>query len=447
MVWDVVVVGGGPAGLCAAISAAEAGARAVVLEHLPKPGRKLLSSGGGTCNLTHGGEVADFLPHYGGGDRPGDAGRFLRPALYAFSNAALSRYCAARRVPLVEETNGRVFPSSRRAQDVLELLLAEARRCRVETRTGIAARYVKVEREAFALLDAARSVVAHGRTVVLSTGGRSYSALGATGDGYRLAVSLGHSIVPPRPALVPVVVERKAFSSFVPCAGVSLASAVVAVVREGRPIAEKDGDVLFTHRGLSGPVVLNLSRHVILGDVLRVSLLPGLGDVHVAGEMLRAEIEAHGKRTAVNLLQGLGLVACLSRALFIAVGLDPGTKGAEVPREARRALAASLASGANGGHPFPVRSLGGWNEAMVTAGGVRLSEVDPKTMGSRVVPGLFFAGEILDVDGDTGGYNLQAAFSTGRLAGLNAARTVCASPLTTRRREVENPKQPNMRSS
>lgn len=394
----------------------------MVLEHMSNPGRKLLSSGGGQCNLTHGGEIANFLPRYGGGARPGEAGRFLRPALYAFSNRDLVSWCARRGVPLTEDPDGRVFPSSRRAQDVLDPLLAEARRRRVELRTGVRVRSVRVERSRFVVLTSpGEKPVADGVALVLATGGRSYPSLGSTGDGYRLAASLGHSVVPPRPALVPLVIERKSFCPFVPCAGVSLAGATVALVRAGRPVAEGKGDVLFTHRGLSGPAVLDLSRSVCPGDVLRVPLLPRLGDVHAAGEKLQAEIEAHGKRTVVNLLQGLGLVACLSRALLAGAGFDPRTKAADVPRVLRRSLATSLGTGAEGGHPFPVRSLGGWNEAMVTAGGVTLGEVDPKTMASRILPGLFFAGEILDVDGDTGGYNLQAAFSTGRLAGTSAA--------------------------
>ncbi len=423
MAWDVVVVGGGPAGLFAAISAAEAGARALVLEHMATPARKLLASGGGVGNLTHVGGIADFLHHYGGGDRPGDAGRFLRPALYGFSNTDLVNWCAQRGVPLAGDPDGRVFPCSRRGGDVLDLLLAEARWRKVGLRTGVRVRSVRVERSRFVILTSAdEKTVAEGAALVLATGGRSYPSLGPTGDGYRLAASLGHSIAPPRPALVPVIVKRTAFAPFVPCAGVSLPAAVVSVVREGRQVTTAQGDVLFTHRGLSGPAVLNLSRYVLPGDVIRVSLAPGLGELRAADRRLIEEIEAHGKRTVVNLVHGLGVAGCLARAVVVAVGLEPGAKAAELPRDVRHTLAASLAAGTEGGHPFPVRSLGGWNEGMVTAGGVRLAEVDPKTLQSRLVPGLFFAGEVLDVDGDTGGYNLQAAFSTGRLAGRSAAQ-------------------------
>jgi predicted Rossmann fold flavoprotein len=390
---------------------------------MPTPGRKLLASGGGHCNLTHGGEIADFLDHYGGGDRPGAGGRFLRPALYAFSNAALAAYCAERGVPVVEDRDGRVFPASRRAQDVLDLLLREARRERVEIRTGVRARSVEKKRAGFVVRARDRGQpVAGGRTLILSTGGRSYPALGATGDGYRLAASLGHRIVPPHPALAPLIIERDAFAPFAGCAGVSLPGMAVAVVRDGRRKAEARGDVLFTHRGLSGPAVLDLSRHVRPGDELRVPLLPSGGDLPAVAEGLGARIEEHGKRTVVRILHEMGVPERLARSVVVVHGLAPGTRAANLPRGAHRALALSLAGGRTLGHPFPVLALGGWNEALVTWGGVRLSEVDPKTMGSRLVPGLFFAGEILDVDGDTGGYNLQAAFSTGHLAGRNAAR-------------------------
>jgi len=413
--WDVIVVGGGPAGLMSALAAAGSGARAVVLERMPSPARKLLASGGGQGNLTHAGEIADFLPHYHGGERPGAAGRFLRPALYAFSNRDLAAFCARRGLPLVEDPDGRAFPRTRRAGDVLELLLAEARRLRVEVRTGVRVLGLRAERRGFTA--SSPGVSFSGRVAVLATGGRSYPSLGATGDGYLLAAAVGHRVVPPLPALAPVQVRRAAFGPFASCAGVALRGTEVALVRGGEVLARRRGDVLFTHRGLSGPAVLDLSRDAAPGDLLRVALAPGLGDLASAEGLLEEEVARRGLRTVPNLLSGLGVPGCVARAAAAAVGVPLSTKAAELTRAARRDLAGSLV-----GHPFPVAAVGGWDVAMVTRGGVALDEVDPKTMESRLVPGLFFAGEVLDVDGDTGGYNLQAAFSTGRLAGLSAAR-------------------------
>jgi len=398
-----------------ALAAAEAGTRVIVLERMPAPARKLLASGGGQGNLTHGGEIADFLPHYHGGDKPGEAGRFLRPALYAFSNRDLAAYCARRGVPLVEDPDGRAFPRTRRAADVLELLLAEARTLGVAIRTGVRVQGLRAERRGFTA--SARGVSFPGRAAVLATGGRSYPSLGATGDGYAPAAALGHRIVPPGPALAPVGVGRETCGPFTGCAGVSLRGTQVAVARGGEVLARRRGDVLFTHGGLSGPAVLDLSRYAAPGDLLRVALVPGLDDRAAAEGRLEEEIACHGRRSVANLLSGLGVPGCVARAVAAAAGLPPATKAAELTRAARRELAASLA-----GHPFPVASLGGWDKAMVTRGGVALDEVDPKTLESRRVPGLFFAGEVLDVDGETGGYNLQAALSTGYLAGLSAAR-------------------------
>ncbi len=416
MTWDVIVAGGGPAGLMAAIAAAEAGARVALLERGPTLGGKLPASGGGQGNVTHSGEVADLLPHYGGGEKPGEARRFLRPALYAFSNRDLMAWLEERGVSTVEDPDGRVFPRSRKAEDVLELLLAEARTRRVGLRVGVRVGSVWVVGGGLsAFAEGARTPLARGRALVLATGGPSY---GGTGDGYRIAASLGHRVVPPRPALVPLRIERRAFAPFSLCAGVALRGARVTFLRGGTRIAEREGDVLFTHRGLSGPAVLDLSRHALPGDVVRIPLLPGCGTPREAEEKILAEIASHGRRAAANLLRGLGVPGCLARALLLAAGLDPETRGAQIPRDERRRLAEGLALGMG----FPVRALGGWDEAMAVAGGVALGEVDPRTLESRIVPGLFFAGEILDVDGDTGGYNLQAAFSTGFLAGKSAAR-------------------------
>ncbi|MCX7844146.1 MAG: aminoacetone oxidase family FAD-binding enzyme [Candidatus Bipolaricaulota bacterium] len=412
--WEVVVVGAGPAGLLAALAAAQEGAAVLVLERGKEPGGKLPYAGGGRGNLSHTGEVPELLRHYHGGRRAGEAARFLRPALYAFSNRDLAAFFAARGLPLVAEADGRLFPKTGRARDALVVLLTELDRLGVALRLEARVQELRRARGVFRI-QGEGGLRAEGRAVVLATGGR---ARNPEPDGYRLAAGFGHRLVPPRPALVPVRVEPAAFAPFRACAGVSLPSTRVLLVRGGRTLAQKEGAVLFTHVGLSGPAILDLSREVDPGDVLRVALAPGLRTPVEAERRLLER--ARGKRQLATVLRGLGLPRGLARALLAAVGLGPEQRAAELPREARRGLAESLALG----HPFPVAALGDWAEAMATRGGIALEEVDPKTMGSRLVPGLFFAGEILDFDGESGGYNLQAAFSTGYLAGRSAARFV-----------------------
>ncbi len=435
MVYDVLVVGAGPAGLFAAIAAAGAGARVLVLEGMPNPGRKLLASGSGQCNLTHGGELRDFLAHYGSSSRVG-ASRFLRPSLYGFSNRDLASFAEDRGVPLEATEGGKVFPVSRRAKDVRDLLLREAQGLGAELWTGARLRDLRRLPERFDAeierREAEREVLSSS-SVVLATGGASWPATGSTGDGYALAAALGHHIVEPGPALTSVQVQGAAFAPFVSCAGLALPNAPVTVIRGGqgkRPVARGAGAVLFTHRGLSGPGVLDLSRAIRPGDTLLLPLADlsqasAAGAAKESGNLdgvdarLREELDAHGKRGIVRVLSSFGLAESLARALLQAHGMDVEIKAALLSREKRRSLAASLALP---GHPFPVASLGGWEEAMATRGGVDLDEVDSKTMESRLVPGLYFAGELLDFDGDSGGYNIQAACSTGRLAGASAAR-------------------------
>lgn len=408
----MIVVGAGPAGLMAALAAAEEGAKTLVLEREKGPGGKLPWSGGGRGNLTHAGEIEELLRHYHGGERPGEAARFLRPALYAFSNQDLVRFFTARGLPLVREPDGRIFPKTQRARDALVVLLSELARLGATLETGARVLSLRPRGQGFRVETVRRAFLGH--TVVLATGGR---ARNPAPDGYALAASLGHRIAPLKPALVPVRLEPQAFAPFSSCAGMSLKGTRVRLLRAGKRRAQKEGDVLFTHAGLSGPAILDLSREIEPGDVLRVVLAPMLRDISAAEKRLQEAMAARGKCLMTTVLHELGLSRGLARALVCALGLAPDLRAAELSRGIRKALAESLAEG----HSFPVAGLGGWEEAMVTRGGVRLAEVDPKTMGSRLVPGLFFAGEILDIDGESGGYNLQAAFSTGRLAGKSAA--------------------------
>jgi predicted Rossmann fold flavoprotein len=438
MVHDVIVAGAGPAGLFAAIAAAEAGASVLLLERMPSPARKLLASGAGQCNLTHAGPVSDFLGHYGGARDPSGetspqaaakaAGKFLKPALYAFGNAELASFCAERGLDLEESEGGKIFPVTRRSRDLLDLLLAEARRLGVGLTTGFRVLSVRREAEGFVVTGEAggpgEGRELRARNLVLAMGGSSYPSTGSSGDGCLIAAALGHRIAELAPALSPVIVAkggRPDFSPFAECSGIAIRDTAVLVYREGRKLASGRGDVLLTHRGLSGPAVLDLSRHIGRGGELRVCLAPGHGGPAEVEAALLEESAAHGGRGLARVLAPFGMAENLAKALLASYGLAADAKAALLTKEGRRLLSRSLAEGGDAGHPFTVAALGSWEEAMVTRGGVALDEVDPKSMESRLVPGLFFAGEVLDYDGDTGGYNIQAAFSTGRLAGRSAA--------------------------
>lgn len=395
-----VVIGGGPAGLfCAARLPPRS---SVVLERMPAPGKKLLLAGSGQANLTHEGDLASFLSRYGAN------GRFLRHALRSFSNRALADWFAEHGLALEAREDGKVFPVSRRAPDVLAVLRAACEERGVRLFCGTRVRSVERNGDAFLVeSDAGRW---RAGAVVIATGGASYAATGSTGDGYALARTLGHLIVEPRPALVPVVPAPYPFADL---AGVSVPGVDLRVVRDGREVASGRGDLLFTHSGLSGPGVLDLSRNISPGDQLLVAFVsPDDLDTRVL-----KLLAARGAARLPSALGPLGLPDRLLRFLMAEAGVPGMVTGSRLDREARRRLVAAL-----GRFSFHVDSLGDFSSAMVTAGGVALDEVNPATMESRIVPGLYFAGEVLDVDGDTGGYNLQAAFSTGALAASGIVR-------------------------
>ena len=397
--YSLIVIGGGPAGLFCSLRAAGDGLRILIVEKGPRPGRKFLLSGSGQCNITHDGEIGSFLSHYG------DNGRFLKPALMNFQNRDLVSFFTERGLPFMTEPGGKVFPLSRKASWILEVLVKECTAAGVEIRCDDPVLEVSVRDERFSIRTGQETYRAD--QLVIATGGITYPVTGSTGDGYIFARSLGHSVTEVGPALTAVTIQDYPFPDL---AGISFPNVTISLARAGQKRRQLSGDVLLTHAGLSGPGILDFSRHIRPGDTIRISFLPGI-DYQKLKETLLDRIAASGRVPVRTALKVYRLPERFLNRLLTLAGLDPDLTGAHLSSKNRAALIEVLT-----GCPFVVSRLGEIHEAMVTRGGVARTEVNPKTMESRLVPGLFFVGEVLDIDGDTGGYNLQAAFSTAALA-------------------------------
>lgn len=410
---DVCILGAGPAGLFAALTAAATARSVRVLEKQPEPGRKLLLTGSGQCNFTHTGPIADFLTAYGG------HGRFLKPALFHFNNTDAVDFFAARGVPstTVAET-GKVFPISRRAQDILQALLSACRETRVEIRSRQGVTRLAAEEPGRFRIETAGGSVVTARRLVLATGGQSYPATGSTGDGYRLAQALGHRIEPPRPGLAPFFIRDFTLADLT---GIAFKNLAVTLWRRGKKITTRSGDLLLTHHGVSGPVIHNLARDTAPGDIATLAFAPDADPDHARRRGF-AGLELRGSLKPAAWLKSFGLPQVLQRRILALAKIAPGTSAAQLSRIQRQTILRLLTA-----FPLEIASLGDFNQAMVTCGGVALDEINPKTMESRLVPGLYFAGEVMDIDGDSGGYDLQAAWSTGALAGASAAASLSAS--------------------
>ncbi|MBC8249611.1 MAG: NAD(P)/FAD-dependent oxidoreductase [Anaerolineales bacterium] len=416
---QVIVVGGGAAGLMAAGQAAQMGAEALLLEKMDRPGRKLRIAGKGRCNLTNVATVSEFIAHFG------PSGRFLRQSFHQFCNSDLVAFFEELGVRTMTERGGRVFPVSGEAQDVVDALVQWVEEHGVILRTRSPVEKLLVEEGRVVGVQASRNQVFPKKpgfypadAVIIATGGASYPATGSTGDGYRLAASVGHTIVPIRPALVPLETAGDVAPRL---QGLSLRNVTVRVWVNGKKQAEAFGEMLFTHFGLSGPIILSLSRQAVdalrLGQrvTLSIDLKPALDEGKLDARLLR-DLDAHGKQQFRTLLKGL-LPSKLIPVCIDLTGIPPDKMAHQITSEERQRLRTWLKDfrlEVTGHRPF--------TEAIITAGGVDTREVDPRTLASRLVEGLYFAGEVLDVDADTGGYNLQAAFSTGWVAGRAAGR-------------------------
>ncbi len=431
---DVAVVGGGAAGLLAAIAAAERGARVVVLEKNRRPGVKILISGGARCNLTNArgvhdlgvvsGPVEDFDRDEGVvGARAiqaafGPNGAFLGPALRALTVDATIALFESEGVATKVESTGKVFPVSNKSSDVLSALTTRAARSGVVIRTNSPVERIDLdegsEKPLFRIQTPVGEVIA-GR-LVLACGGRSYPGCGTTGDGYAMARALGHTIVSQTPALVPLRIESAWMHGL---KGIAVEDVLVKVRSTGRIVDQRREAVLFTHFGLSGPAIMDVSGAVAADPdaaevALELDFLPSISSDRL--EKCIQDASRTGKRPAWSLIPE-PIPRRLAEELVSASGVPRERSGAELGRSERQLIVAAVKGLAV---PFP-RTLG-FEKAEVTRGGIRLEEVDPKTMESKRRPCLFLCGEILDLDGRIGGYNFQSAWSTGWLAGLSATR-------------------------
>lgn len=412
--YDVLVVGGGAAGLMAAASAVAGGANTAIIEKKHRPGIKLSITGKGRCNLTNVATVQQLVAHL-----PGN-GRFLYSALARFGSHDTIRFFEGLGVPTKVERGGRVFPRSDRALDVVEALERYLRQCGVSIRLSSRVEALMV-REGTAV-----GVVADGKPVscracVVATGGASYPTTGSTGDGYLLAREVGHTIVPVRPSLVPL----ESPTGWVPTLkGLSLRlveAALEVETGDGRCELEREfGEMLFTHYGVSGPIILTLSRRAAeelrrgMAVTIAIDLKPALSPEQL-DRRLQRDFGRYINRQFRNALDDL-LPRSLIPVIVELSGVAPDRPVNQITREERTRLAGLLKR-----LEIPISNVRPLAEAIVTAGGVATSELEPRTMASRLVKGLYFAGEVVDVDGYTGGYNLQAAFAMGHVAGEAAA--------------------------
>lgn len=405
---DIIVIGGGAAGMMAALTAADRGARVLLLERNQKVGRKLYITGKGRCNLTNNSTVQEVLENV-----PRNS-RFLTGAMTRFPPADTMKFFESLGVPLKTERGNRVFPQSDRSADVIDALFLALRRAGVEIAEERAVRILTRGGHAAAVQ------TEHGKysckAVILATGGLSYPATGSTGDGYAMAEVLGHTIVEPRPSLVPLAAKGEDCGRM---QGLSLRNVVVKVKNEkGKTVYRDQGELLFTHFGLSGPLILSASAHMReMGRehyTIWIDLKPALDEATLDVRLLR-DLAENPNRAFHNVLEGL-VPRLMVPVLVDRSGIPGGEKANSVTREQRRRLLELLK-----GFSVEIAGPRPIEEAIVTSGGVKVSEVDPKTMASKRIEGLYLAGEILDVDAYTGGFNLQIAWATGHAAGEAAA--------------------------
>ena len=416
MIYDLIIIGAGAAGLFAAANA-PFGWKTLVLEKTEKPGQKLLLTGSGQCNLTNNESIKAFLLRYG------DKGKLLRSVLFPFSNIALMEYFEQHGLPLLVREDGKVFPKSMKSADVLSLLLDISKKRDVAFNVHVGVQEINYHSESelsrFSLQTTNGEFFS--KNILIATGGASYPKTGSDGSFLACLEHFGLSLVSLRPALTPILVHEYPFSNL---SGLTFSKAVVEInnskTPQNAPTQKAEGSLLFTHKGFSGPAILQISRYVTQGDSLIINYLPEFTKDSIYKKLMQTA--AGDSRQIITVLESAtNLPRRFLEFICANNNIAKNEKASRLSGREMDTLAKQLTADS-----YEVSGTGGFSEAMTTAGGVSLDEIDLRRMEAKNYPGLFFAGEVLDVDGDTGGYNLQFAFSSAICStkAMQAARPV-----------------------
>lgn len=412
----VVVIGGGPAGMMAAITAAENGNKVLIIEKMPSFGRKLLITGKGRCNITSSLYMSEFIKN-----TPGN-GKFLYSAFQNYTNTDIIEFLRKQGLEVKEERGNRIFPSTDKSIDVLNCFIKKIKELQIQYRLNTTVEKILVQNDEVIAVRTNKEMIKADK-VILATGGKSYPLTGSTGDGYKMAKNLGHTIMPIKPSLVPLEVYEK--EGCKKLQGLSLRNVGIKIIDTDKKkvIYEDFGEMIFTHFGISGPTILSGSAHLAkYKDIdyllksknvsISIDLKPALTEEQLDDRILRDFKEFKNKKFKHSLdkllpQKMIPLIIELSK-------IDENKRVNEITREERRVIIQLLKK-----FTITIKGFRPVEEAIITCGGISTKEIDPKTMESKLVKGLYFAGEIIDVDAYTGGFNLQIAYSTGYTAGIN----------------------------
>ena len=408
----VAIIGGGAAGLMAAVGALEKGVIPVIFERNKKPGIKLLLTGKGRCNLTNNLEIPDFVENF-----PGN-GSFLYSSLYNFSSQDLLDFFTELNVPTKVERGGRFFPVSDKAADVVDALTDYITKKGAQIKCNARVEQLWIDNGKLLGIKAAGNFY-NFTSVIIATGGLSYPKTGSTGDGYKLAKEVGHTIIDPFPSLVPLKTKEVWVKQ---TQGLALKNVQATAFWNEKELGNEFGEMLFTHFGVSGPIILSLSRTIVQtlktkgGTIkLKINLKPALDAAQLDARLQRIFAESSNKQYK-NTLDTLFPKSLIEPMISLSE-IDPQKPAHQISKEERTRFVKLIQN-----LELTITGFSSYDEAIVTAGGIHVKEIDPSTMESKLMKGLFFAGETLDIDGYTGGNNLQAAFSTGYLAGQSAGK-------------------------